>query len=364
MSVRIVQVGMGVRGVQWARVIREDPRTTNVAYVRQRVDLARQQVVEWGEGNVPCFTNLGEALDTVKADAVLLVTPPEGHHEQAKIAFEHGCHLLCEKPLTEEMDQAIDIVHQAEKRQLLVMVGMNFRYLASSQALRSLIHERRLGEPGYGHFLYLRNRDGRRPDLNKYPLTMKQPMLLEQSVHHLDLMRYVYDDEVAAVSADTWRPSWSTYADDCCVSALLQFKSGLHVNYMGTWTSGWNRFTFQWRTDCSGGVLIQNAQFEDVRMATLTPGLAMEGTLFKMGDDVEPLQPYPLKPCQAFIDDTRGLLNEFVEALEDGRPMRTSGQDHIKTLGLTIACIVAVETGHRVQMQDFYRTQGIPGEWL
>ncbi len=364
MTLRIVQVGMGVRGVQWAKVIRENPRTTNVAYVRQRVDLARQQVAEWGEGNVPCFADLGEALDAVKADAVLLVTPPEGHHAQAMLAFEHGCHLLCEKPLTEEMDEAIDIVRQAEKRCLQLMVGMNFRYLSSSQSLRSLIRERRFGEPGYGHFLYLRNRDGRRPDLNKYPLTMKQPMLLEQSVHHLDLMRYVYDDEVVVVSADTWRPSWSTYTDHCCVSALLQFKSGLRVNYMGTWTSGWNRFTFQWRTDCAGGVLIQNAQFEDVRTATLTPGLAMEGVLFKTGDDVEPLQPLALEPCQAFIDDTRGLLNEFVEALENGKPMYTSGLDHIKTLGLTIACIVAAETGQRVQMHDFYRKQGVPGEWL
>ena len=364
MTIRIVQVGMGVRGVQWAQVIREDPRTTNVAYVRQRVELARQQVAAWGEGDVPCFGDLGEALAAVKADAVLLVTPPEGHHAQAMTAFAHGCHLLCEKPLAEEMDEAIDIVRQAERRGLLLMVGMNFRYLSSSQALRALIRDRSFGQPGYGHFLYLRNRDGRRHDLNKYPLTMRQPMLLEQSVHHLDLMRYVYDDEVMAVSADTWRPSWSTYDDDCCVSALLQFRSGLHVNYMGTWTSGWNRFTFQWRTDCSGGVLIQNAQFGDLRTATLTPGLAMEGVLFKTSDDVEPLQPYPLKPCKEFMDDTRGLLNEFVEALENGRPLVTSGRDHLRTLGLTIACAEAAQSGQRVQLHDFYRRQGIPAKWL
>jgi predicted dehydrogenase len=126
MTIRIVQVGMGVRGVQWARVIREDPRTVNVAYVRQRVDLAREQVKAWGE-DVPCFSDLDEALDAVKADAVLLVTPPEGHHSQASAAFRHGCHLLAEKPLAEEMGEAIDIVRQAELHGRQVMVGMNFR---------------------------------------------------------------------------------------------------------------------------------------------------------------------------------------------------------------------------------------------
>jgi predicted dehydrogenase len=363
MTIRIVQVGTGVRGVQWARVIRENPNTVNVAYVRQRVEIARRQVSEWGE-DAPCFANLNEALEQVQADAVLLVTPPEVHREQALAAFAHGCHLLAEKPLTEDLGEAIEVLAAAEATGRQVMVGMNFRYLASSQALRTMLGQRQFGNPGFGHFLYLRNRDGRRPDLNKYPLTMKQPMLLEQSVHHLDLMRYVYDDDVVEVSADTWRPEWSTYADDCCASALLRFRSGLRVNYMGTWTGGWNRFTFQWRTDCSGGVIVQNAQFADVRTARLTPGLAMEGVLFKTGDDVEPLQPYPLPPCQAFIDDTRGLLGEFVAALEDGRPLVTSGKDHLKTLALTLACVESSETGHRVNMADYYRRQGIPAAWL
>jgi predicted dehydrogenase len=43
---------------------------------------------------------------------------------------------------------------------------------------------------------------------------MPQPMLLEQSIHHLDLMRYCYDDEVESVLAETWNPAWSVYQDD------------------------------------------------------------------------------------------------------------------------------------------------------
>ena len=57
MTIRVAQVGMGVRGVQWTRVIREDPRTVNVAYICQHVDLAREQVKAWGE-DVPCFSDL------------------------------------------------------------------------------------------------------------------------------------------------------------------------------------------------------------------------------------------------------------------------------------------------------------------
>ncbi|HRY21417.1 MAG TPA: hypothetical protein P5198_07895, partial [Flexilinea sp.] len=73
MMIRIIQVGLGVRGIQWADVIRKHPDTTVVAYVRRNVEMARKQVAEWGD-TVPCFSTLEEALNSVRADAVVLVT--------------------------------------------------------------------------------------------------------------------------------------------------------------------------------------------------------------------------------------------------------------------------------------------------
>ncbi len=86
--------------------------------------------------------------------------------------------------------------------------------------------------------------------MNKYPLTMRHPMMLEQSIHHLDLIRYCYGREVEAVACRTWNPPWSVYAHDANVSCLLTLEGGLEVNYFGTWTGGWNELKFEWRTDC------------------------------------------------------------------------------------------------------------------
>ena len=195
-------------------------------------------------------------------------------------------------------------------------------------------------------------------------LTMVQPMLLEQSIHHLDLMRYCYDAEVEALTADTWRPSWSTYVDDCCVSALLRFENGLHLNYIGTWTSGWNRFHFQWRTDCPQGAIIQQAQFDDLYTVELQPHLALAGQRFKDTVEAEPLQPVRLETKIDFISDTKGLLDEFIDAIKAQKPLNTSGRDHLKTLALALACIEAAETSQWIEMKDYYRRQGIPAEWL
>ena len=359
--IRIVLVGVGVRGRQWARVIREEADAETVAYVDRRFpDLNTEGLFD--PQGVPCFTSLPVALDATAPDAMVLATPPEVHHEQIMLAFRRGMHVLAEKPLAEDLAEALDLVGEAERRGLQLMVGMNFRYLPAHQAIKRAIRQRLLGEPSFAQFTYLRHRDGRRADLNDHCLTQEQPMLLEQSIHHLDLMRYCYDREVIWVQADTWNPPWSVYQDDSNVSALLCFEGGLRVNYLGTWTAAWNEFNFRWRTDCSGGVLIQKAQFDDLYVVRFSPELAMTGERFK--HEAEPLLSVKLEPVEHFVDDTRGLLAEFVEALLSGRSVETSGKDHLKTLALTRACIEAARTGQRLQMRAFYQEHGIPQVWL
>lgn len=364
MAIRGVQVGMGVRGEQWAKVINQDSRIENVGYVRRRVEKAPGTFEKWGVPAAPCFSDLEEALKTLKPDVVVLVTPPEVHHKQVTLSFKYGAHVMAEKPLSEVLEESIDMVKQADNHNLRLAVGHNFRYLAVSQKMRNMIMSKSMGDIGFSNFNYIRNRDGRRKDLNDYPLVMKYPMLLEQSIHHLDLMRYCFNDEVESVKCTMFRPSWSTYEHECSLSAILHFKSGFHVNYLGTWTSGRNKFGFEWRTDLSKGVIIQKRQFSDLWKSDLIPGLALEGERFKTDDGTEPLEEVKLEPCEAFVDDTRMLLTEFLDAIEFGKELVTSGKDHIKTLGLTTACARSHETDCKVKVDDYLMELGVPSEWV
>ena len=197
---------------------------------------------------------------------------------------------------------------------------------------------------------------------------MKQPMLLEQSVHHFDLMRYCYNDEIKAIRCDTWRPEWSTYSDDPCVAALFEFEHGLHLTYHGTWTTAWNVPYFSWRTDCSNGVLMQKELHSDLYRTFYTADLAirLERASWMIDNEkrFEPLIEIPVDPDVAFYDDTYRLLEHFINAINGKCKLETSGVDHLKTLGVTLACIEASKTGQRVIMDDFYKKNGIPAKWL
>jgi predicted dehydrogenase len=364
MNAEVVQVGLGVRGVQWAKAIRATPSCDVVAFVARNLDRLKQRASELGFPAVQCYNDLSRALEEAKANILLLVTPPEVHHKEAMLGIEKGLHLLAEKPLTENLDEAIDIVEAAEARDLQVGVSMNFRYLAPSQEIRKYVLDKGLGKPSFSQFTYIRHRDGHRADLNSYCMTQEQPMLLEQSVHHLDLMRYCLASDVEWVQADTWNPPWSTYKDDSNVSVLLKLENGMHVNYLGTWTSGSNRLRFLWQIDFPNGTLVQNRQFRNLFISRFQHELSLTGTNFKEEDDTEPLMPVDLPKVEAFTEDSQELLRRFLKSIVDKTDFETSGKDHIKTLCVVHACIEAAKTGKRIQMNEFYKRYNVPTHWV
>jgi predicted dehydrogenase len=208
----------------------------------------------------------------------------------------------------------------------------------------------------YAVFTYLRNR-GKRPDLNTYPLTMDDPMLLEQSIHHLDLLRYAYDREVETVVADSWNPPTSVYRGDSAVAALLGMTGGLRVSYLGTWTAGTNRFEFRWRTDCADGIFVQAAQEGALSVARRVPGAEISGPRFPTHS--EPLMPEDLTPDRFLIDDTVRLLDHYLDVIEGLAEPGPTGRDHLRTLGLLDAIVVSARTGTRVDVEAHLEALGL-----
>lgn len=332
-AMRLIQAGLGNRGTQWAEIVAAHPDARHVAVVDPDPARIARFHARWPE--VPGFATLEQALEAAPADFVLLATPPDGHLAQCRLCFASGLPVLAEKPLSLDPAEASEIVRLAEQHRIPLSVGLNFRYLAVTQAKRRLLAERRIGPPGFAQMTYQRNRDGRAPRLNKYPLTMRHPMMLEQTVHHLDLLRFVYAREVETVLCRTWNPPWSMYAHDSNVACHLTMQGGLEASYLGTWTGGWDRLEFLWRTDGPEGVILQRQLFDDLAIA----GRA----------DPEPVA-VPLEPCEAFRDDTRALLGAFIAALRGGTPMPCDGRDHLRTLAVCFAAIEAGETGRAVDV--------------
>jgi predicted dehydrogenase len=331
---RILLAGVGVRGRHWAEVITRSARAKIAVYVDPNPDALARIAAQYGVR--PTFQTVEAALAELDAvDAVLLANPPINRLPQVQAALARKLPLLIEKPLALDMDEAAQLVALAEAAQVPLMVGLNFRYLHTTKAMMRLFKERRVGEPTFARFTYERYRDGNRPDLNKYPLTMDQPMLWEQSIHHFDLLRYVYGQEPVSVSCATWNPPWSMYASDANVAALFTFDGGMVVNYLGTWQSGWAEPRFEWRTDCTDGIVTQRDQFGELSYAT------------RFQKELTPLE---LPPHELWITETHGLLDAFLNTLLENSPLQCSGRDHLISLAMVQACALASHEHRTLQI--------------
>jgi predicted dehydrogenase len=340
--VRILLVGLGNRGCMWAEIVTAHPEARLAGAVD--IDPARREAFAAKHPGVALHAGLDEGLRLAGAEAVLLVTPPDGHLAQAEAVAAAGLPLLAEKPLAADLGEAAAIVRLMEAAGLPLTVGLNFRYLPVSRAIRDLVAREAFGAPGFAQFTYQRNRDGLRPGLNRYPLTMRHPMMLEQSIHHLDLLRFAYGREPLQVACRSYNPAWSMYAHDANVACLIGFEGGLEAVYHGTWTGGWNELKFEWRTDCADGVILQRQLFSD--LATARTG------------DAAPT-PMELPEARAFVDDSSALLSAFIAAVRSGAPAPCDGRDHLRSLALCFAAIEAAETGRTVSIPEFHRRSGL-----
>jgi predicted dehydrogenase len=327
MTLRILLAGLGVRGMYWAEVIRRSPDCETVAVA----DPNLQAVARYHErfGPVLSFASAEEALGRMEGiDALVLANPPIGRERQIGAAAARRIPVLVEKPLALSVREAADLVALAGDTPL--MVGLNFRYLHVTIETMRLLAQGVVGQPRFARFTYERWRDGHRPNLNKYPLSMTQPMLWEQSIHHFDLMRYVYAAEPVMAECLTWNPPWSMYQSDANVAALMTFEGAggaeLIVNYQGTWQSNWSHPNFEWRTECDLGVLLQKDQF---------------GALGYARRDDAQLTEVLLPPHEMWITETTGLLAAFVDSVVNAKPLPCSGRDHILSLAMVEACALS-----------------------
>lgn len=333
--IRLILVGLGARGRYWLEVVRRSATCEAVAFCDP--DPAARNWAETQSPGIPIFATLDEALGIVQADALVLATPPDTRDEHIARACRDKLPLLVEKPLALDLETATRYTVRAEKANIPLMVGLNFRYLPVTNALKTLFTDDVLGPPESARFTYERRRDPFAPHLNKYPATMTHPMLWEQSVHHLDLLRFVYGREPVSVYCRTTNPAGSPYQGDTNVFALITFEGGLEVNYQGSWQSSWIVPNFEWRTDARGGVALQRDQFGSLS--------------FARRDDPD-LTPVDLPPHETWISDTEGVLRAFSRTLLKGAPLECGARDHLGSLALVEACVRSSTLDERAPVRE------------
>ncbi len=88
-----------------------------------------------------------ELVENEELDVIYVATTHNFHFENAKLALEHGKHVLIEKPFTVNAKQAKELVRIANKENLFLMEAIWVRFLPSLKLLKTRLQEGVIGEP-------------------------------------------------------------------------------------------------------------------------------------------------------------------------------------------------------------------------
>jgi scyllo-inositol 2-dehydrogenase (NADP+) len=96
----------------------------------------------------PClrlFCDVDEMLDACDGDVLVIAAPPRHHLAAARLGFESGLHVFCEKPFGLDAFEAEEMVGLAAHAGRHLGAGLNVRYLPAVQAARAALEEGALG---------------------------------------------------------------------------------------------------------------------------------------------------------------------------------------------------------------------------
>lgn len=140
-NVRVGVVGVGHLGRFHARIYDEIPdvELVGVADINPQTAQAVAEVRD-----CKAYTDSIELVD--KVDAVSIVVPTVSHLQVARPFLEHGVHMLMEKPIAPNYDEALEIVKLAERDGVILQVGHLERFNAGVMALAERVKDARFIE--------------------------------------------------------------------------------------------------------------------------------------------------------------------------------------------------------------------------
>jgi len=98
-------------------------------------------------GIAATFQNYRELIERGGVDAVVIATPNAFHAPIAHAAIKAGKHVLCEKPIAMNLDEALGMLRAAEAAGVRHMTAFTYRFVPAMQYMRHLVKGGAIGRP-------------------------------------------------------------------------------------------------------------------------------------------------------------------------------------------------------------------------
>ena len=331
-------IGLGLAVTPHAKSLLDLSDRVEVAHATSRTAERRQAFA--ADFPFPLADSVDTILDDASIDAILLLTTPDCHLEFVRRAAAAGKHILMEKPLDVTSERAAELVATCRDAGVTLGIVLQHRFRPAGERLGEILASGRLGglvgaslyvhiwrpqsyydQPGRGDKL----RDG-------------GGVLLTQGIHPIDLFISLAGQPVEVTGYARTTPLHQMETEDMAVAAL-SFENGA-IGTISATTCAIPGAPERIELICEKGTAILEGGLnlhiayhdgtEEIIESDETPG----GT----GAD----------PMSGSYAHHRSVLADFLDALDEGREPRVTGEAALKSHRLIDAILESAEQGRPV----------------
>ncbi len=289
------------------------------------------------------YQSLDQMLQDASLDIVDICTPHPFHPDQAVAAAQAGKHVIIEKPIALNFQEALKIRTAIREAGVSTCVCFEVRFSRHATAVRSMLDHGLLGKIHFGEVDYYH---GIGPWYGQFDWNVKKDFggssLLTAGCHALDLLLWYIGspvEEVASYSARSGSPIFSSYQYDTASVTILKFQDG-SVGKVASVVDCMQPYYFRIHLIGSEGSILDN-RFHSNRIEGLDKNRwsTISSPLVDSGDVTD--HPY-LPQFQAFVD-----------SISRGEPMPLTDFDTaFETHRAIFAADLSAETGRPVRLSE------------
>lgn len=282
--------------------------------------------------------NLGAILDDKSIDVVFVLTPPMSHLDLVEQCAAAGKHVLLEKPIDFTSARGEQQVAAMDKAGKIFAVMLQHRFRDASRKLRAAVKSGELGDlvsasasirwwrtpeyyaqPGRG----MKARDG-------------GGVLITQAIHTLDLFQSL-TGPIARVTAFAKTSSLRRIDTEDIAAGAIEFRNGA-IGTIDATTVSYPGFPEKLELACVNATAVLSAETLDIYFKD-GRHVHHEGAASKSGG-ADPM---------AFSNDAhKGLIVDFLDAIDLNREPESSGRESLKVMRLIEAMLTSAEQGKPV----------------
>lgn len=306
--------------------IRESERNEVLAVASRSLEKAEEFAKNLG---IPkAYGSYEELLNDLEIDAVYIPLPNHLHKEWTIKAAEAGKHVLCEKPIALDAEEAQEMVEACEKAGVILAEAYMYRHQSRYEDIKQRIADGEIGDIRGIHGVFTFNGAGDKGNI-RFKREWGGGSIYDVGCYPISAARLILDEEPVAVTSHAFfSPEHGNV--DMMASGLMEFPNGVALTFdCAMWAAGRNELEI---LGTEGRIILDAAFLGDQSYKIIKHG--REEII-----EEENINPYKLQ------------ADHFAESVLDGKPPKFSYEDIVNNMRAVHAALVSAEKRERIKIE-------------